>query len=238
MERARVDPGGGACHRRPRPRTARAARRPVPPRRDPHPRAVFAAVARAAAAGGVSSAAAGPAREHHGDAARRARRGTTSTRRCWRCPCSTPGLASEPLFDEPFFVLGAGARIRSPSRKHVREADLAGQRVLLLTEGHCLRDQALAMCGDGALDGRRRLPRHQPRDAPPRGRRRSRLHAAAGVGGARPHGGRGRGSASVPSSVTLAPHRPGVAAELPASGCGCACWRPWSASGSRAASVR
>ncbi len=32
------------------------------------------------------------------------------------------------------------------------EEELRGQRLLLLTEGHCLRDQALAICGTGGRD--------------------------------------------------------------------------------------
>ena len=34
----------------------------------------------------------------------------------------------------------------------MKEADLRGQRLLLLTEGHCLRDQALAICGTSDHD--------------------------------------------------------------------------------------
>ena len=63
-------------------------------------------------------------------------------------PVTAPGLTAEPLFDEPFFVLTPAAHPLA-ARKRVREADLAGQRVLLLTEGHCLRDQALEICGRG-----------------------------------------------------------------------------------------
>ena len=35
---------------------------------------------------------------------------------------------------------------RLAGRKRVREADLAGETVLLLDDGHCLRDQALSLC--------------------------------------------------------------------------------------------
>lgn len=46
---------------------------------------------------------------------------------------------------EPFLL---AARVGSPlvKKKRIREADLAGQEVLLLEDGHCLRDQALAVC--------------------------------------------------------------------------------------------
>ena len=63
-------------------------------------------------------------------------------------PVTAPGLASEPLFDEPFWVF-LPATHSLAARKRVRQADLTGERVLLLTEGHCLRDQALEICGSG-----------------------------------------------------------------------------------------
>ena len=59
-----------------------------------------------------------------------------------------------PLFDEPFWFAQPDGRNSVDSRA-VREVDLHGQRLLLLSEGHCLRDQALAICkstdheGDG-----------------------------------------------------------------------------------------
>lgn len=65
-------------------------------------------------------------------------------------PFDAPGIDHAPLFDEPFFVLVRSDHALA-SRARVREADLAGERVLLLDEGHCLRDQALAICGSAAL---------------------------------------------------------------------------------------
>lgn len=51
-----------------------------------------------------------------------------------------------PLFDEPFWF--AEPRPGKPgSSKIIKEAELRGRKLLLLTEGHCLRDQALAICG-------------------------------------------------------------------------------------------
>jgi LysR family hydrogen peroxide-inducible transcriptional activator len=61
-------------------------------------------------------------------------------------------LASQPLFVEPFL---AALPPEHPlaGRKAVAEADLA-RDILVLADGHCLRDQALAACGrSGALDG-------------------------------------------------------------------------------------
>jgi LysR family hydrogen peroxide-inducible transcriptional activator len=63
------------------------------------------------------------------------------------------------LFDEPFWFaepkgrMPASAKVMKP--KIMREEELRGQSLLLLTEGHCLRDQALAICGtaDREADG-------------------------------------------------------------------------------------
>jgi LysR family hydrogen peroxide-inducible transcriptional activator len=63
-----------------------------------------------------------------------------------------PDLASEPLFAEPFL---AALPPEHPlaGRAIVAEADLA-RDILVLADGHCLRDQALAACGySGALGG-------------------------------------------------------------------------------------
>ena len=63
-----------------------------------------------------------------------------------------PDLASRPLFDEPFL---AALPPEHPlvQREVIAEAELAPD-ILVLAEGHCLRDQALAVCGQGgALSG-------------------------------------------------------------------------------------
>ena len=60
-------------------------------------------------------------------------------------PVDAHGIVSVELFDEPFlWLIPAGHR--HAARAQVREADLAGERVLLLDEGHCLREQALSIC--------------------------------------------------------------------------------------------
>jgi len=69
-------------------------------------------------------------------------------------PVSDDRVASLPLFDEPFWF--AEPKGHQPANaKVMREEDLRGRRLLLLTEGHCLRDQALAICGttDRDADG-------------------------------------------------------------------------------------
>jgi LysR family transcriptional regulator, hydrogen peroxide-inducible genes activator len=63
-----------------------------------------------------------------------------------------PDLESQPLFAEPFL---AALPPEHPlaEREVVAEADLA-RDILVLADGHCLRDQALEACGgNGALNG-------------------------------------------------------------------------------------
>jgi LysR family hydrogen peroxide-inducible transcriptional activator len=60
-------------------------------------------------------------------------------------PLDEPRLRTLPIFEEPFFLL-LPADHRLAKRKRVGERDLAGLQVLLLTEGHCLREQALSIC--------------------------------------------------------------------------------------------
>ena len=58
----------------------------------------------------------------------------------------TPALKSETLFDEDFWlVLGRDAPLNAKPKINI--ADIGPQSLLLLTDGHCLRDQALELCG-------------------------------------------------------------------------------------------
>jgi LysR family hydrogen peroxide-inducible transcriptional activator len=62
-------------------------------------------------------------------------------------PGDVPGLHALPLFNEPFWVaFPAGDPMTEKSV--VSDRDLAGHKLLLLTEGHCLREQALAVCSE------------------------------------------------------------------------------------------
>jgi len=61
------------------------------------------------------------------------------------------GVESAPLFDDDFLLAMPTAH-RLAGRKRVRESDLEGERVLLLEDGHCLRDQALAVCDRAGAD--------------------------------------------------------------------------------------
>jgi LysR family hydrogen peroxide-inducible transcriptional activator len=54
-------------------------------------------------------------------------------------------LETLPLYADPF-VLAVPAANALAARKTVREQELADQEVLLLEDGHCLRDQALSIC--------------------------------------------------------------------------------------------
>lgn len=66
-------------------------------------------------------------------------------------PLPVSGLSSSPLFEEPFWVvMPRGHALAAKTR--VRVEDLEGERVLLLDEGHCLRDQALSICQRGGAD--------------------------------------------------------------------------------------
>lgn len=60
-------------------------------------------------------------------------------------PIHDDTLHSEFLFEEPF-VLAVPATHRMAKQKKVKLCDLAEERLLLLDDGHCLRDQALEVC--------------------------------------------------------------------------------------------
>jgi len=60
-------------------------------------------------------------------------------------PFSEPGLLMQPLYDEPFLVaLPAGHAWEA--RKAIPASDLKKETMLLLGNGHCLRDQVLQVC--------------------------------------------------------------------------------------------
>lgn len=66
-------------------------------------------------------------------------------------PLPVSGLASAPLFEEPFrFVTSATHPLAKKARIQLR--DLEDERVLLLDEGHCFREQALSICQRAGAD--------------------------------------------------------------------------------------
>jgi len=60
-------------------------------------------------------------------------------------PVDTEGLDSHELYAEPFIV-AVPDHHRLTKRDTVRVEDLQGEPLLLLEDGHCLRDQALEVC--------------------------------------------------------------------------------------------
>lgn len=58
-------------------------------------------------------------------------------------PYETPNLSQEIFFKEPFLC---AAPQKSFTKKSIKREDLKNQTVLLLEDGHCLRDHALAAC--------------------------------------------------------------------------------------------
>jgi len=64
-------------------------------------------------------------------------------------PVADDNLRVEPLFYEPFYAaLPAGHPLAR--RDALRVSDIMDEKLLLLDEGHCLRDQALDVCGSGS----------------------------------------------------------------------------------------
>lgn len=60
-------------------------------------------------------------------------------------PVDTKGLVTRSLFAEVFLVaMPQGHRLAA--KKRIKSSDLSGEKLLLLEEGHCLRDQALDVC--------------------------------------------------------------------------------------------
>lgn len=69
-------------------------------------------------------------------------------------PIERAGLETLALFDDPFMlVVPSAAGANGPAL--TPESALSGDSLLLLEEGHCLRDQALSVCGAPRLESRR-----------------------------------------------------------------------------------
>jgi LysR family hydrogen peroxide-inducible transcriptional activator len=63
----------------------------------------------------------------------------------------SPALTVEPLFKEDFWLVLPRAHVLT-RKNRIDVADVNMQELLLLTDGHCLRDQALDLCGHPAAD--------------------------------------------------------------------------------------
>ncbi len=60
-------------------------------------------------------------------------------------PIERPGIEAVELFEDSF-LLAMSAKEAAPSQQRVRAGAVDSSRLILLEEGHCLRDQALAFC--------------------------------------------------------------------------------------------
>ncbi|WP_158755727.1 LysR substrate-binding domain-containing protein [Dyella sp. S184] len=61
-------------------------------------------------------------------------------------PLHEDSLHSEFLFEEPFLLAVSGEHPLAHKQSQLKLADLSNQNLLLLEDGHCLRDQALEVC--------------------------------------------------------------------------------------------
>ncbi|MFP5255252.1 MAG: DNA-binding transcriptional regulator OxyR [Acidimicrobiia bacterium] len=61
-------------------------------------------------------------------------------------PVDDPQLHTEPLFEEDFLLAVPADHPLAGGEAPARSSVLSGESVLLLDEGHCLRDQALSVC--------------------------------------------------------------------------------------------
>lgn len=66
-------------------------------------------------------------------------------------PADTKGLVTRSLFAEGF-VVAMPEHHPLAARKRVKAADLAHEKLLLLEEGHCLRNQALEVCAHAGIE--------------------------------------------------------------------------------------
>jgi LysR family hydrogen peroxide-inducible transcriptional activator len=66
-------------------------------------------------------------------------------------PVADAEIESVHLFDDPF-LLAVPANEGRPANARVKAHDIDQERLILLEEGHCLRDQALEYCGNARRD--------------------------------------------------------------------------------------
>ncbi len=67
-------------------------------------------------------------------------------------PLEADGLECLPLYEEQFRLVMAES-FQPPFQAPPSKEQLQGQPILLLTEGHCLRDQVLELCGNQPREG-------------------------------------------------------------------------------------
>jgi LysR family hydrogen peroxide-inducible transcriptional activator len=66
-------------------------------------------------------------------------------------PVGDDAIETAPLFEDPF-LLAVPASDKRPANARVNARDIDQERLILLEEGHCLRDQALEYCSNGRRD--------------------------------------------------------------------------------------
>ena len=123
-------------------------------RRDPHRGAVPAADRAAAVPPALPRT--GPPGPRGAD---RLAAGGAGRRAGWTCCCSRcrsecPGSTELPLFDEDFVLRRARRTTRSAAASDIPREALRELQLLLLDEGHCLRDQALDICREAGRTDR------------------------------------------------------------------------------------
>jgi LysR family hydrogen peroxide-inducible transcriptional activator len=67
-------------------------------------------------------------------------------------PVDGTDIETMPLFDDPFLLAVPAADAR-PKSARITSRDIDQDRLILLEEGHCLRDQALAFCANSRRGG-------------------------------------------------------------------------------------
>ena len=96
-------------------------------------------------------------------------------------PIEDPEVETLSLFDDRF-ILATKASTRNKRLRNANADMLGEERLLLLEEGHCLRDQALSYCHMLTPEAREVVRRLKPRHHRADGRQRLRHHAPAGDG--------------------------------------------------------
>ena len=61
-------------------------------------------------------------------------------------PADEPAIREIPMYNEPFMIFGHPDGKRDAPRANWKPEDLPTDRLLLLEEGHCFRDQMLSLC--------------------------------------------------------------------------------------------
>ena len=130
-------------------------------------------------------------------------------------PAEGADIETLALFDDAF-LLAVPAADALPARGRINVDDVDQRRLILLEEGHCLRDQALAFCATKRRDQPARSRRHLADDGDADGGERLWRDAAAGSRGRRRSARRARQAVAFRRAGAGPHHRAGLAAHLAA----------------------